>query len=244
MKILFMDLENLARPENLFHPGKKSRFGDRQAGFCADLSYILVFGYKWLGTEAQAIHLTEEEFAKDPYTDRPILEKALEVMDKADLVVTWYGKGHDFPYLASRLAQAGLYLDPSTKHLDLMDVAKKRLRLSSNSMNAAAAFFGLPKKLYVSPKLWVDCWAGKYQALEDMATYCKQDCDVLENLYQQMLGLGVSIPDVAKLSSIKDGCPSCGSTKLTGKGYRVTKLKRYQRLQCLDCGSSHKGKEV
>lgn len=243
MKILFMDLENIAKPENLFHPGKKSRFGDRQAGFCADLSYILVFGYKWLGAEAQSIHLTKEEFEENPHTDRPILEKALKVMDQADLLVTWYGKGHDFPYLASRLAQSGLYLDASTQHLDLMDVAKKRLRLSSNSMNAAASFFGLPKKMYVSPKLWVDCWAGKYQALEDMATYCRQDCNVLEDLYTKMIGLGVSIPDAAKISGI-EGCPSCGSSRITGKGYRVTKVRKYQRLQCLECGSSFKGKVV
>lgn len=246
IKILLMDLENVQLPQYMFHRGSQSKFNSRPAGFCADLAYILVFGYKWLGEPAQSIQLTKQEFKLNHLSDDAILLKAKEIMDEADVIVTWYGKGHDLPFLASRLLRHGLYLDHKKPHIDLHQVAKKTLRLSSYSMDSVAKFLGLPKKSSISPAVWAACWAGKYEALEEMASYCRQDCTVLENIYHKLIGLGTGIPHVGKhlgLGSL-ESCPSCGSQKITGKGRRVTKLKTYKRLICIDCGTSFKGEEI
>jgi DNA polymerase elongation subunit (family B) len=246
MKILLFDLENVMRPENMFHPGKRSKFGGRQAGFCADLASILVFGYKWLGEEAQAIHLDKKQFKATPMDDTLIIQKAMEVMDSADVVVTWYGKGHDLPFLNSRLARIGLYLDPKIRHVDLIDVAKKQLRLSSNSLNNVAKFFGVEQKSSVSHKLWADCWQGNYDSLLEMTEYCKQDCNVLEQVYHKMLALGTNLPHIGKLTKpgVKHSCPSCGGVNYQGNGSRVTLTKKYQRLRCSDCGTSFAGETL
>lgn len=245
LKILFMDLENVMRPEHIFHPGKRGKFG-RQAGFCADLAYILVFGYKWLGEQASSLHATKLQFKKNPLTDEAILLPSLDIMNQADVVVTWYGSGHDFGFLQSRLAQLGHYLDPRMKHIDLYKVASKHLRLSSNSLNNVAKFFGLEEKTKVSPKLWADCWAGNYDSLKEMAAYCEQDCEVLANVYEKMLALGINLPHVGrhKDPDAKLSCPSCGSNEYIGKGRRVTRLRKYQRLSCKRCGTSFKGEEI
>jgi hypothetical protein len=118
MKILFFDIENIFRPEHIFHPGKKGRYSSRAAGFCSDLSYVLVFGYAWLGEEPKSIYMTKGQMKKDPLTDDYILDEIKTIMDQADVVVTWYGKGHDYPFLVSRLAARGNYLDPDIKHID------------------------------------------------------------------------------------------------------------------------------
>ena len=183
MKILMIDLENVMRPEHIFPPGKQGRFG-RAAGFCADLAYILVFGYQWLGEEPKSLQATKKQFKQDPLTDEHFIAHAAEIMSQADVIVTWYGKGHDVPFLASRLAKHGIYLDTATKHIDLYDVAKKKLRLSSNRLDSVATFFGLEQKMKVSPLLWADCWAGKYESLLEMAEYCRQDCKVLSQVYE------------------------------------------------------------
>jgi hypothetical protein len=246
LNILFMDLENIMRPEHIFHPGKRSRFGGRQAGFCADLAYILVFGYKWLGQEAESIHLTKRQFKKNPLTDEPLLKPSLDIMEKADVVVTWYGSGHDVPFLNTRLAQQGLFLDPKIRHIDLFRVASKHLRLSSNSLNNTSKYFGVEQKTNISPKLWADCWAGNHDSLLEMASYCEQDCEVLSQVYNKMLGLGINLPHVGRHLDPNAllSCPSCGASDYTGKGRRVTRLKTYQRLICKNCGTSYKGEEL
>lgn len=242
LKILFFDLENVMRPEHIFHPGKRGRMGGRAAGFCSNLAYMLVFGYKWLGKPAKSIQLTKAEMKKDPLTDAPLLPKAFEIMNEADMVVTWYGKGHDFPFLNSRLAQSGLYLDVKTRHLDLYDVAKRHLRLSSNRLDAVAEYFGLPQKMKVSPLLWADCWAGKHSSLMEMAEYCRQDCEVLACVYEKMLPLITTLPTLGKYSDVT--CPTCSKESLVSNGYRVTKSSRYVRLRCTSCGSHTIGDKI
>lgn len=246
MKILYLDLENIMRPEHIFHPGARGKFSSRAAGFCADLAYILVFGYKWHGEASQSIQSTKAQFKADPLTDKHLLARMAEVVDQADVIVTWYGKGHDVPFLVSRLAQQGIYIDPKVRHIDLYQVAKRTLRLSSNKLDSVARFFGLEQKMKVSPELWARCWRGDYEALTEMATYCRQDCDVLANVYEKMLALGVNLPHIGKHKhpEAEHSCPSCGSLHYVGKGRRVTKLRKYQRLQCKECGTSYIGDEI
>ena len=239
LKILFMDLENIVQPQHIFHPGQRGKFG-RAAGFCSDLSYILVFGYKWLGKPAQSIQMTKKQMKDSPFTDIHFLDRAKEIMDQADVIVTWYGKGHDVPFLNSRLAKHGMFLDLNTKHIDLHSVAKRKLRLSSNRLDNVATFFGVENKMKVSTKLWPDTWAGNHDSLLAMAEYCRQDVEVLAQVYEKMLGLGLGLPNVASHSG-RAGCSSCGSMKLYGNGTRITKTKRYKRLRCADCGAHETG---
>ncbi len=242
MKILFFDIENVMRPEHIFHPGKRGSFGGRAAGFCADLAYVLVFGYKWLGDKkSQSIYMTKKQMKDNPFDDQVVLEQAYQIMQQADVIVSWYGKGHDFPFLNSRMAQLGLYMDPKIVHLDLYNTAKSKLRLSSNRLDKAAEFFNLPMKFKVAKTLWPDCWAGKHESLVEMADYCRQDCDVLEGVYHKLIPLGVSLPNLTRSDR---ECPSCGAIALIGNGYRLTQTARYHRLRCSSCGSHTKGEKV
>lgn len=241
LKVLFFDIENITRPELLFHPGKRSKFGGRQAGFCTDLAYVLVFGYQWLGDDKpQAIHATADEFYEDPLTDDHILTKIYHVLSEADVIVTYYGAKHDYPFLLARLARAGQYLDPSIKHVDVFNYVSRKLNLSSSSLDSAAKFFGLESKTKVSHKLWVDCWSGKYESLVEMADYCKQDVTVLKNVYHKMTPLMPAIhrPVVDKSASDGRECGTCGEHALRRKGRRITKTRIYQRLVCTKCGTN------
>lgn len=238
-KILLFDIENLHRPEHIFNSGKPGRFRPRPAGFCSDLAYILVFGYKWLGDDgAQSLTVAKKEFKADPFDDSPILEAAYNIMMQADVVVTWYGKGHDFPFLTSRLVQKGLYLDTSIKHIDLYQVANKKLRLSSNRLDNVSKFFGQEPKMKIGAKTWADCWAGNYDALQLMAEYCRQDVEVLEQVYYKLAPLGIGLPEY---KTDVPTCPTCNNATLIGNGIRTTVNRKYRRLRCTTCGSHTKG---
>lgn len=245
-KILFFDIENLHRPEHIFNSGKQSRFGPRPAGFCSDLAYILVFGYKWLGDEkARYITVSKKEFKEDPHDDSPMLGEIFRIMSEADVIVSYYGSGHDFPFVTSRLAQQGLYLDQKIMHIDLYKIANKHLRLSSNRLNNVSKFFGQEPKTDISKKVWADCWKGDYKALMEMSDYCAQDVEVLEQVFHKLKPLIPHRFHFGRLEGKSEAsCKSCGSEKLHGNGYRVTRMKRYRRLRCGECGSHQKGEVV
>jgi hypothetical protein len=243
MKTLFFDLENIARPEHIFHPGKRSRFGGRPNGFCADLAYILVFGYRWLDDfKSHSIETPSRIFKKDPIGDHHILEQIAEVMNQADQIVTWYGSGHDYPFLISRLTQAGIKLDPNIRHIDLMKVASKHLRLSSNSLNNVAKFLGTEIKDVSHHEWWPQCWSGNIEALKKMAKYCRQDVDVLYQVWEKMIDLApLHAKHLYKPLEMGAECPKCELGKLVGNGHRVTLTRTYKRLRCDGCGSGFKG---
>ncbi len=237
MKVLFFDIENLMKPEHIFNSGKPGRFSAKPAGFCADLAYILVFGYKWLGDDkAQYIIPSKKDFKQDPTTDITILPQVFDVLNSADVVVTWYGAHHDFPFTTSRLAQQGMYLDQKIKHVDLHAVAKKVLALSSNRLGKVSRFFGQEDKTNISPAVWARTWGGDYDALTEMAEYCVQDVEVLEQVYTKLLPLHSRMP-ITKAAQAEKTCNTCGGTRLQARGRRVTLKKMYQRYQCQECGS-------
>jgi len=246
MKTLFLDIENLARPEHIFHPGKRSKFGGRANGFCADLAYILVFGYRWGGEDkSHSIQAPKRLFKKNPIGDQYILQDIADVMNQADQIVTWYGSGHDYGFIISRLAQAGIYIDPNIRHIDLCKVAGSKLRLKSNALNNVAKFFGTELKDETDHKWWPDTWAGNYDSLMKMADYCRQDVDVLYQVWEKMVPLAplnINVPETTL--DTNSMCPKCGNKSLVSRGHRVTVSKKYRRLNCSKCGSWFTGKKV
>lgn len=247
LRILLFDIENLMKPQHIFNSGKPSRFASRPAGFCADLAYILVFGYKWLGSKkAEYIIANKKDFKNSPTSDESILYKIYDIMNEADVVVTWYGSVHDFRFVTARLAQKGMYLDQRIKHIDLHKTAKTVLPLSSNRLNKVAEFFGKELKTDISPEIWARTWAGDYDALKEMAEYCAQDVEVLEQVYQALKPLEQNMPHVRKYVS-PDGvisCPMCESANIHSKGRRVTKIYTIRRLHCQECGGWFDGEKT
>lgn len=247
MKVLFFDIENIHRPEHIFNRGRQGKFGSKPAGFCADLAYILVFGYKWLGDDrAKYIIASKKDFKKDPLSDASILDQIYSIMNEAEVIVTWYGANHDFPFVTARLAQQGKFLDQQILHIDLQKLARKALPLSSNRLNNVAKFFGKELKTSISPAIWAKTWMGDYDALVEMADYCVQDVEVLSQLYDSLKVLGNKMPHFGVDQGLDKhkSCRHCGSQKLIGNGRRVTKSRTYSRLRCPDCGGGQIGEPV
>ena len=249
-KILFWDLENVQEMRHVFHPGNILK--KRQAGFCSNLAYILVFGYKWLGKKPEYITPDRKDFKNIPHDihtiDKEICRKAIEILNEADVIVTWYGDNHDFKFLTGRAAAHGLYLPHNLKHIDLFKVASRQLNLSSNRLDVVAREFGCETKTPISHALWPRCWMGDTSALSEMAEYCGQDCAVLEQVYMKLRPLIKSHPNMRSLLSedgSRDGCPVCGSVQVVLNGrYATVSGYIYQKLLCTGCQHSYKGSRV
>ncbi len=244
LKVLFFDLENVQRPDQLFHPGRRasSFAAPRQAGFCANLSYILCMGYGFLDSdEIKVIKKTDQDFLASPIGDLEILREIYDVIESADVLIGWNSSGHDLNFLKARLAQIGLYLDPKKRHIDLMKIAQRSMNLSSYSMDGVASFFGTTMKDKSQPLWWAETWSGNIASYNKIADYCMGDILTLRELYLKMRNL---IPNHPNMTVFRKLCPTCGEDSLIGNGIRVTQGGRRHRMRCTKCGANTSGDPI
>src|SRR3990167_2779890 len=68
----------------------------------ADLGFVIVFGYKWLGEKsAHVLTINKKDLQK--FDDRELLVRVSKLLQQADVVVTHYGSNFDKKFLQGRL---------------------------------------------------------------------------------------------------------------------------------------------
>lgn len=203
--------------------------------------YILGFGFKWHGSSAVKWVQTDGSAA--------LAVSAYEVLDEADIVVTYNGEKFDLRHLNREIYMAGMGPPSPYKSVDLFRAVKRRFKFESNKLDFIAQQIGLGHKVSTDYSLWQQCMAGDELAWRKMARYCKQDVRLTEQLYDDLLPWIPNHPHVG-LWMEHDGagrlCPKCGSHKLTRQGTRtaVAHTVTYQRLQCQDCGAWSRGTAI
>jgi hypothetical protein len=77
---------------------------------------------------------------------------------------------------------------------------------------------------------------GDRKAWKRMEEYNKNDVVLLEKVYDKFKGWIKSHPNHNAYSTSLC-CPNCASRKLNKRGFAVTTTRKYQRYQCMECGS-------
>lgn len=168
------------------------------------------------------------------------LKQLHEVLDQADIVVTYNGKKFDIPTLYKEFVQHGLGPPAPFHHIDLYQTVKRQFRWASNKLDFVCQQLGLGSKVHhKGMDLWNDVEKGCPKAQRLMEKYNRGDVVLLEKLYKRLLPWVKGHPTVSLLEGRTDAhnCPSCGGHHLQERGYRTTKTRRYKRYQCQDCGS-------
>ena len=199
--------------------------------------YVLGFGYKWRG-ERKVGWVQTDGIAN-------VALEARELLDQADIVVTYNGDKFDLRHLNREIWLAGETPPSPYKSIDLFRVVKRRFKLESNKLDFVAQQLGLGKKIATEYDLWRRCMAGDDLAWRKMARYCKQDVKLTEQLYDELLPWIPNHPHVGLwIDSNVRMCPTCGSHNLTRQGVRHAVAVSYQRFQCQDCGAWSRGTSV
>jgi uncharacterized protein YprB with RNaseH-like and TPR domain len=208
----------------------------------ADFGFILVAGMKWLH-EKKAFTYTLATHPGKKVTDDSALVKAVaDTVDTADVLVTYYGRRFDIPFLTSRLLLADpkrvLLLSP-TQHIDLWFTVKYKLKLRNNRLASLIEFLNLNnKKTPILGQYWVDAQAGDRNALKYVEKHCIPDVLALEEGYLILRPLIDKHPRM-KLQTQHEvyPCPNCGSESSRSKGLAATTAGlRKQRRKCSECG--------
>jgi DNA polymerase elongation subunit (family B)/predicted RNA-binding Zn-ribbon protein involved in translation (DUF1610 family) len=178
------------------------------------------------------------EWEEEHYHD--FLQCLHNMLDQADIVVTYNGKRFDIPTLYKEFVQHGLHPPAPFHHIDLYQTVRRQFRFASSKLDFVCQQLGLGSKVHnKGMQLWKDVDGGCPKAQRVMERYNKQDVVLLEKLYKHILPWIKNHPTVPLLDGRTDApsCPSCGGHHLQERGYRTTKTRRYKRYQCQDCGS-------
>ena len=200
---------------------------------------VLTIAYKWYGsaiTKVISVGDNKVLYKKDPYYDKEVISKFLEVLEEADYLVAHYGLKFDVKFLAARCFINGLKPFPKVQTVDTCVLAKRHFKLNSNKLDHIAKLLGLEGKMPMNWSFWKGCTEGDRDSIETMAAYNKQDVVLLEQVFEKMLPY---VDTVINLNHFEehDGhvCPQCQSKELHKRGLYYTKLMKKQRYVCLKC---------
>jgi DNA polymerase elongation subunit (family B) len=246
-KIVFLDIETLMIPEETLsripsygaYPGR---------GFNGTVSSILCFGYKIQGEkQVKCINAWDYPgFKKNPNNDKELCRAIHEILKDADAIVTQNGKRFDIPVINTRLAKYGLPPVPkSLAHIDTKNVFKANYAAYDNKLDSIAKTFGCETKLENGGwQLWMDMYKNKESSKKLMERYCKQDVNVLEQVFIKLLPCIKGLPNHNLFTDgTKRVCPNCGSHKLHINDTRRLSTGLYIRYKCQSCGSVSRDKK-
>lgn len=207
--------------------------------FNADLGFIMVISYKWLG-EKKVHTITRKDkdiWVKDFANDKEICREFAKIVEEADMVVGWNSKSFDWRFLQTRMLYHRLGVLPPVPHEDGLLTARRSLKMR-RSLENIGKFFGLKteKEKMDLHKVWFPAACGDPVALKQVIKRCESDVLLLEEAHKLIAPLSKTHPNVCITDGQAEGCPLCKSKRLHKRG-RIVALRHYrERFQCQDCG--------
>lgn len=206
---------------------------------------IICAAWKFLGDKRVNVQALPdyEGYVGGVVDDSRLVETLWSVLNAADVVIAHNGAAFDIKVCNARFIAHGLTSPSDYKVIDTLKVAKKNFKFSSNSLDELGKYLQEGKKLHTGGlETWLKCMAGDPVAWKRMKEYNVGDIELLERVYVRLRPFISDHPNlnlIAPRNIKKDeyACQSCQSTKTQKRGFTTTKAGRYQRYQCLSCGS-------
>lgn len=195
---------------------------------------VICFAAKWVGEDRVMF------YGEDELTHRELVQRAFDLLDQADAVITFNGDNFDIPHLNREFIEEGLGRPAPFQSIDLYKVVKKHHRFLSNKLAFITEQLELTGKLeHEGFELWRKCLNKVPAAWLVMREYNTQDVVTTEELYRELLVWIDNHPNMNlfKLPSDTPVCPRCGEDALQKRGTRKTKVSVFQRYQCQACGA-------
>lgn len=201
---------------------------------------MIAFSAKWVG-EKKVMWFSEHHHGPDV-----MIVAAHELLNEADVVITYNGDSFDLPHIEREIEQFNISNDdplpevsPFTS-VDLYKVIRRNKRFASHKLGYILEQLCLGSKLeHYGFQLWLDCLAGDDRAWSIMRRYGKRDTTETEKLFVHELPRIKNLPAAGLFGVSVDGtlaCPNCGSQSVQRRGWRYTRTRRYPRFSCNDCG--------
>lgn len=210
--------------------------------------YVMAWGAKWLG-QKQMIY--QDQRGLGPLKDKAILLKLRNLLDKADIVVTYNGKSFDSKRINARLMIHGIRPPTPYKHYDVMRLMKQVADHTSNTLDYISTKVNKKyKKLhhtdYPGINLWLACLREDVKAWNSMKKYNIHDVLSTEEAAMNTLAWAPeSFPDFFPTSDTPTMCGRCGyHGYMKAVRNKSAKVHSYHQYRCPNCGGFQTGKKV
>lgn len=205
--------------------------------------HVLSWSAKWFGDKPNKTMYMDQRNEKNIENDKKILKGIWDLIDEADIIITQNGKKFDEKKLNARFIQQGFPPPSSVKHIDTLQIAKRKFGFTSNKLEYMSdrlckKYKKLKHGKFPGFELWKQCLAGNLKAWKEMEKYNKYDVLSLEELYIKLQPWDTTTNFNMYHNDGVFKC-NCGNTKFKFNGFHYTKTKKQHRKICTKCGAEH-----
>lgn len=210
-------------------------FDIEATGLKADFAFLLSAAFADVNTrEAKVLALDDFGGANIFANEARLTAAVIEEMNKADMLVTYFGTRYDKPFMNAKALEYGLAFPAPVPHVDLFYTVKSNLAISRKSLQNVGYYAMLAtEKTPVEGRLWKAAQAGDLRALKMIKDHNAADVLILAEAYERLRSL---IRQHPRLQEGTQTCRACGSNALEHRGYQYTSngVKK-ARVQCKIC---------
>lgn len=142
---------------------------------------IICVCYKWEGQNK--VHSIEWKKGDD----RDLVSRFSKIIDSADEIITQNGDAFDVKWLRTRCIYHQVPVSPKFNSIDTLKMARASFKFNSNKLDYMGGFLKVGKKIKTEFNLWRDITLNNSKkAMSKMVSYCKQDVDLLEDVYNKL----------------------------------------------------------
>ena len=195
--------------------------------------YILCICWKWLGeSKVYSTDILESGKYND---DRNVVDTFRKVLEEADLIIAHNGDRFDIKKFTSRLIFHKLPPIGPKASIDTLKEVKKVATFTSHRLDYLGILLAADQKMVTMPGLWEACENGDAKAMRKMVKYCKQDVNLLEDVYTNLRPYFKTPTPLYTGHELR--CPKCDSVDMIKHKPRLTTsgIMR-QQYQCKSCG--------
>ena len=172
-----------------------------------------------------------------------MIKQTYDVINDADAIVHFNGTSFDEPHLNREFLEYGYDPPASPETIDLYRTIKSRFRFASNKLAHVSEELSLREgKLKTDFLLWRRVLDGETAAQDEMEKYNREDVELTQDLYEEILPWINKHPNVALYEDdTLMRCTHCASENLVKDGFHRTGAGIFQRYRCRDCGARSRG---
>lgn len=235
MRKLFLDLER-APTLGYFY----DRYGvNISPTAIVDNGFIVSVQWAYDDEPVQSLSLRHIKKPLKSKDDKPLVVKAIELMDKADVVIAHNAIKFDLAVIAARCAVHGIKPPPPINVVDTLKACRRFFKFEANSLNAVCQELGLGKKFSSGGMdTMLACMKCDQEAWDTMLEYGEHDVTLLRDLYYKIRPFIKDHPNHNLTEpTLRSVCKNCGSHNMQARGVARTLTMEYHRYQCKDCGA-------
>lgn len=199
----------------------------------ANLGNIFCMAWKVLGEKKTHLESITDFSGKDILDDSRLVARIKEILDGADMWITYYGTKFDVPFIQTRLLVHGMKPLAPVAHKDLFYTIKFKFKFDRNRLLDVQNFLQLEEsKTPVRLEKWLAALVGRKGALDEIEEHCIQDVKVLELAYEKVLPFMTTHPRLQGYGV----CNKCAGTLLKNKIYYTSDKNHKITMKCQKCG--------